>query len=996
MKRTNIYLRLVVACLLIWTGVEDVCGQLASSGTWNTTTVATHTVTLNGNVNINGTITIPQGVTLTIHAGSYTLNTYTGTVTTTDDCSNRISFNVFGTLIITGASTETPTIINGGNSGEVGNINGGGENAVSLGNGFTKAGRVILVNGKGQVKLQNVKAQNLFAGKGPKTSYAAFIQAAHHANNASTKDNRAKIDLTDVTVTNCLNANDFGIIGASDADCNSTFTLTRTNINHCMVKANDTGTAYGGVIKGSGSSDCNLIMENCSMSYCWGSGWGGAILWAAGKNGCKASIKNSTFSNNYARYLGGALSTEAVLELEGCTIENNIAGYGGGGIAAFPFTLSSLDNSTDQQAVGLKLLTGNTIKGNKTLYITNKGKTPPTDGGTVVSITQEVDHGFNPRYSILNATDVYYPSGGGGLWVLMNKDGWNCELVIGEGNTISGNTSAYNGGGVFLYKQRPYTTASGNVTFLDDYTSGTGKTSMTIKAIIEKNITAKSGGGAAIGCDVELSSFPSVTVTGGIISENTAKDGNGGGIYMPGGAFTIEGGSISNNKAKVAEGSIASSLSGNGGGIAITNGTFTILDENFTISDNVADHYGGGLYVSNNNSTSIAFKGGNFKKNSAYAGGGACVDGPVTLAVEGSNFEENTAKVGGGICLTGGISSDNKATMTYKSGRISKNVAIADNNGDTGSTGGKPAKFTTAYLQDLSKGLEGIGGGVFLDSNSELDFGGTSLGLFRNWAYNGADDIFANGDNTSVKLPNVTDDINTPDVNEGMILEGFPVESKFLYWVKDYITDDTEYSNAPKMNDENAYTGNAGVKRYRYALSSMSADDLYWKLSPNTYTGYVSVALGYEVIYATINKYGLEQGKKENAIFTLTQKGQTTPYIRMVVSADNSKETTENGETYISKRVALPAGIWTIAETSWSWAYDLTLPDVIESSTLPEGVEEPIVGENYYTRELTQASTKANSKMPVFNFKNKEKEGTTELRMENIKVNKMKASTSGN
>ena len=160
--------------------------------------------------------------------------------------------------------------------------------------------------------------------------------------------------------------------------------------------------------------------------------------------------------------------------------------------------------------------------------------------------------------------------------------------------------------------------------------------------------------------------------------------------------------------------------------------------------------------------------------------------------------------------------------------------------------------------------------------------------------------------------------------------------------------------------------------------------------------GYVSVALGYEVIYATINKYGLEQGKKENAIFTLTQKGQTTPYIRMVVSADNSKETTENGETYISKRVALPAGIWTIAETSWSWAYDLTLPDFIESSTLPEGVEEPIVGENYYTRELTQASTKANSKMPVFNFKNKEKEGTTELRMENIKVNKMNASTSGN
>ena len=978
MKHTNIYLRLVVACLLIWTGIEDVCGQLASSGTWNTTTVATHTVTLNGNVNINGTITIPQGVTLTIHAGSYTLNTYTGTVTTTDDCSNRISFNVFGTLIITGASTETPTIINGGNSGEVGNINGGGENAVSLGNGFTKAGRVILVNGKGQVKLQNVKAQNLFAGKGPKTSYAAFIQAAHHANNASTKDNRAKIDLTDVTVTNCLNANDFGIIGASGADCNSTFTLTRTNINHCMVKANDTGTAYGGVIKGSGSSDCNLIMENCSMSYCWGSGWGGAILWAAGKNGCKASIKNSTFSNNYARYLGGAISTEAVLELEGCTIENNTAGYGGGGIAAFPFTLSSLDNSTDQQAVGLKLLTGNTIKGNKTLYITNKGKTPPTDGGTVVSITQEVDHGFNPRYSILNATDVYYPSGGGGLWVLMNKDGWNCELVIGEGNTISGNTSAYNGGGVFLYKQRPYTTASGNVTFLDDYTSGTGKTSMTIKAIIEKNITAKSGGGAAIGCDVELSSFPSVTVTGGIISENTAKDGNGGGIYMPGGAFTIEGGSIENNKAKVAEGSTASSLSGNGGGIAITNGTFTISSPKFEISENEADHYGGGLYVSNTKSTNIAFKGGTFTSNSAYAGGGACVDGPVTLTVTNSNFESNTAKVGGGICLTGG-ESGKIATMTYNSGRIRNNTAIATNN-DTGITGGKPTSFTTAYNKGINSGLEGIGGGVFLDSYSSLTFGGntdTPIGLYGNLAYNGADDIFANGLGTSVHLPNVT----------GMQLADFkvPVDPEFLYWVKDYITDDTGYSNAPKMTDEKEYAGNAGVKRYRYALGSMSEDDLYWKLSPDTYTGYVSVALGYEVIYATINKYGLDLDKGENSIFTLTQGTDEKPYMRMVVSKENAV-TNSTGETYISKRIALPAGTWTIAETSWSWAYDLTLPDDL-------GKNDDKIS---YTRKLTQVTTKENGNVAVFNFKNTKKTGTTELRMENIKVNKMKASTSGN
>lgn len=959
------------------------------SGNVSGQTISTNTeVTLTGDVTLKGTITINSGVTLTINGNNKTITTYT----TTTDKTSTISFDVKGTLIMKDVTLEGGCVGSVGNYSDhdqstFGKTNKGGETETNTTFTTKKNGNAINVYGIGQLQLTNVVAQNMYTNR----DLGCFLQVGVTGKEGDIVE--TIVNLNNVTVKNCLTDSDQGIINASGTHAINKITMTNCTISYCMVKEEGTGHGYGGVLKGNGGTTCILDMTNCTMNNCWGSGWGGAILWAAGtpsENGeeSKATLNKCQFYYNYARYLGGAISNEARMELTECTIEHNQAGFGGGGIAAFPFTLGTSEGYEGlKEAVGLTLVEKNKISNNQTLYITNKGGVNVTEdaivkGKTSVALTED-DYGFNPYYTHRMITgNTCYPSGGGGLWVLMNMDGWTCNLSIGASNEITNNSSAYNGGGVFLYKKAP----SGS----QDYTSG-GNTSMTLAALIQENTAGTSGGGVAVGADNTISTYPSITVTGGSILGNEATNGNGGGVYMPGGAFILNGGSITNNKAKVAEGSTASSLSGNGGGIAITNGTFTISSPTSEISENEADHYGGGLYVSNTKSTNIAFTGGTFTSNSAYAGGGACVDGPVTLTVTNSNFESNTAKVGGGICLTGG-ESGKIATMTYNSGRIRNNTADASNN-DTGITGGTPTGFTTAYQKGISDRLEGIGGGVFLDSYSSLTFGGntdTPIGLYGNLAYNGADDIFANGLGTSVHLPNVT----------GMQLADFkvPVDPKFLYWVKDYITDDTDYSNAPKMTDENAYTGNAGVKRYRYALSSMSADDLYWKLSPNTYTGYVSVALGYEVIYATINKYGLEQGKKENAIFTLTQKGQTTPYIRMVVSADNSKETTENGETYISKRVALPAGIWTIAETSWSWAYDLTLPDVIESSTLPEGVEKPIVGENYYTRELTQASTKANSKMPVFNFKNNEKTGTgtTELRMENIKVNKMKASTSGN
>ncbi len=43
-------------------------GALSTVGDWSTTTVGNQTVNLTGNINLKGTITIPNGKTLTINA----------------------------------------------------------------------------------------------------------------------------------------------------------------------------------------------------------------------------------------------------------------------------------------------------------------------------------------------------------------------------------------------------------------------------------------------------------------------------------------------------------------------------------------------------------------------------------------------------------------------------------------------------------------------------------------------------------------------------------------------------------------------------------------------------------------------------------------------------------------------------------------------------------------------------------------------------------------
>lgn len=88
----------------------------------------------------------------------------------------------------------------------------------------------------------------------------------------------------------------------------------------------------------------------------------------------------------------------------------------------------------------------------------------------------------------------------------------------------------------------------------------------------------------------------SVVLSGGVIHGNLASNGNGGGIYIAKGDFTMSGDAqVSYNSALHRD----SESTGNGGGIYVTspNGEVNVTVESGTINNNTCDYDGGGICV---------------------------------------------------------------------------------------------------------------------------------------------------------------------------------------------------------------------------------------------------------------------------------------------------------------------------------------------------------------------------------------------------------------
>lgn len=630
----------------------------AANETWNEQTISTSTTkVISGTVTMNGTTTINAGATLTIELDSSMtsdaiIKRNFGTATAH---THMFKLNAGSKLIIKGNDTHQ-IILDGGNTFTL--IPESDNKTITTGINYSGCAIYMI---ESDLELENVVIQNMFAAN--VSSVAPVVKVA------STDETANNIIMNKTTIKNCLNRND-----------DATMRLEGfVKMNDCSFINCCTDAKYASIIKaGGGNIFCQLEMENCYATGNYSSGWGGVVLWAAGAtvdvNGVSetayANLSNCVFENNTARYLGGAISCEAMMTITDCTIENNTA-MAGGGVATFPFTLEVEGATSD--ACGLVLGEGNIIKNN----------------------IATASSSFVPEITVSTSkpNGTKFPAGGGGIWCLMNREGWTCTLNVGKGNIISNNETNGTGGGIIVYKEIG------------------GDTKLIIsEAEISSNKAPMGGGVALHGAEIEISDST--------ISECHA-DENGGAVYITNGTFEMHHGLIELCKAV------------KGGAIYIVGGNFTL--NGGTIQKNTATNSGGAIQISDGNvyitdgliSSNVARGESTVKADDVGYGGGIFVDGGETVRITGGEISNNVAaKNGGGI----EVKTDKVVTVDVDSGIFQNNVAdecggaigVECNNGtiNIGRLNCDGSDLSTHVHPVLTDNIAGIQGGGFYMSGT--------------------------------------------------------------------------------------------------------------------------------------------------------------------------------------------------------------------------------------------------------------------------------------
>ena len=723
-----------------------------------------------------------------------------------------------------------------------------------------------------------------------------------------------------------------------------------------LPKCQKVSGGYGGGLYADGSHAIVKMSGGTISDNLAGSG-GGVMLWKGAKmtmtggqishnyaigkpsvgNGGAMYIQKSTFdfeggtlSNNIANRYGGAinLNDNAVLNLKGnCLIHGNKASHGGAisqeagecqltleneGIQIYENQAhGKTSNYVNNQWVvvenggnggGLFIekgtvtisagkISNNTASGHgggASLYVKRihgRKTTVNISGGEISGNTAEFGGGIDlyaDFQSLVDSSDV--------------KDVYTgkSELVVNfENGTLKENKATQNGAGIYVSFNEKFSTAQ--------MTIGTSSST----PIVENNIAQNNGGGFGMSNNGEIrvknvSASGNQAMNGGAVwlgsgnftmhkgtFSNNKVSVNGGGIYLGGGTFMVpsecnaifknneagkEGGGLYCAATFTINGTIAiqGNKAKNGAGVSVNGGSVTLSDG--IIENNIAEQYGGGLYVIGDEVAS--FQGGTFTKNKAQAGGGICAIGKINLTLA-SNVNENTAVNGGGIYMADGVD------MSFGQGIIKANKAESS------------ASIISAK-EGTNETVSGVGGGIFMANNTSLEFTKTSsLGIYGNAASNAAADIFANGNNTKIVLPNT----------KGMDLTGFDVPGNELYWVEDYVTGET-------VNGKTA-------SRYEDALKDSSLPivkiDFDNNDSSKTISDYICLDLGYDLVFVTLKALGLLNEDQAKIDLFYRVKDNSTDVARYTGVLFTG--IANNGE--VVREIGLPSGDWQFKPSDW-------------------------------------------------------------------------------
>ena len=305
---------------------------------------------------------------------------------------------------------------------------------------------------------------------------------------------------------------------------------------------------------------------------------------------------------------------------------------------------------------------------------------------------------------------------GGGIYIRGYR-------VVINGGTIAGNTAVY-GGGVYVSDY--------------DCTMNGGA--------ISGNVATASGGGISY----NASEGTLIVNSGAVVSNNTAIDGYGGGIYVSSATLTLQGAKISDNTAE------------EGGGIYVEEGRFSMSSGE--VSGNTATGDGGGIYISGfDNGNTYSLTGGTISNNTATNGGGlyggadfilgsaessititgnrATQDSTQNTGLGGGIYvvkyadsyindidlikftlSDNTATYGGGIYIEG-YDSLSQITIDMTGGEISGNTATSYGGGVYLETN---LVFNMSGTAAISNNTATDGGGVYVDSGATFNMSGSA------------------------------------------------------------------------------------------------------------------------------------------------------------------------------------------------------------------------------------------------------------------------------
>ncbi len=375
-------------------------------------------------------------------------------------------------------------------------------------------------------------------------------------------------------------------------------TRAEVTLNNTKITNNNSAESGGGIYHDSDDAQAHKLLItnhseiNNNVVFSDEADWGGGGIHNDGTMEIYESTINGNKVDDIYKY-GGAVYNAGSAKLNQVTMANNEA-YWGGGIAQgvlgnLELTDTVLDSNTAQKVGGGLYLGGETLIENSTIK-NNRTTGSYSDGGgihiekelvgsvtindSVIANNQAVDHGggiHNERDLVLRNTQILNNQAEDGGGVFFDRG-----MMIVINSNIDGNR-AMNGNGGGFYNRQTLNIANSSITRNHAITNGKAKTGRgggiysssgsvyMVGSTIAGNTSDDDGGGMFFTWFSSRDAMLNSTVIRNLADADVDGNGDGGGMYIPGGNTLVQNSVFAENKTGLGEDSdIYGSVNGDG------------------------------------------------------------------------------------------------------------------------------------------------------------------------------------------------------------------------------------------------------------------------------------------------------------------------------------------------------------------------------------------------------------------------------------------------